>query len=147
MRGPFHDGVSHDGVSEAQRNPPSLSVPQGCTARKTWSVEFLDSSPTAALAAELHRCCVGLRQLPLHRVDGPVTDAAHAVSQALADALAELDGTRARPVPRLATSAAADQLAVVGHELLAGLGRRWDAERESVARQQLVELRRRLSSA
>lgn len=78
-----------------------------------------------------------LRHLGAIRLATPITgavtaaEAVHALSQELADAAADLSVERPAEVPRLGDHAAADQLAVVGRELLDAIAGRPDRDRVS----------------
>lgn len=85
-------------------------------------------APDAGLVRVLDRVIERLRilgparlQAPFPGRPGTVADAAHELSQQLADTTARLEGRPARPVPRLADHAAADQLAVLARDLLVAI--------------------------
>jgi hypothetical protein len=84
-----------------------------------------DDGPRAVLERELGRVATRLRGLSLERLQRPddqgVTAAGrtHDCAQHLADLAADAAGRRRRPVPKLAAHAAADQLAVTAHDVLA----------------------------
>jgi hypothetical protein len=87
------------------------------------------------------------RFLPLSRLDrvrpGEATspaDAVRSAAQALADLAADAEGEPRRPLPRLATHGLGDQLAVVGHDLIAA----GDAAALAVAHEVLTGVRRAL---
>ena len=88
-----------------------------------------------------------VRSLPLSRLertrpgeDAPPADAVRAGAQALADLAADAEGEPRRPLPRLATHGLGDQLAVVGHDLVAA----GDAAALAAAHEVLVGVRRAL---
>lgn len=90
-----------------------------------------DPAPTdpARLRLELGRCTNRLRSLPLARLSAPSAEGSRArlaarVAQRLVDLTATLQGPPARQLPLLPDHAAADVLAVVGHDLLAAVGER-----------------------
>lgn len=105
-----------------------------------------DLDPRAALTAETARVTDRLRGLALDRLtradDAGRTPAerARAAAQVLADLAASSAGRGPRTVPQLAPHAAADQVAVTAHDVLAEGDER--ALREALAT--LVELRRAL---
>ena len=84
-----------------------------------------DDDPRALLDRELGRVVDRLRGLSLERLnrpDGQGVSAAgrtHDCAQLLADVAADANGRPRRPVPVLAAHAAADQLAVMAHDVLA----------------------------
>lgn len=78
----------------------------------------------ARLKAELARVADRLTSLGPARLGRPAdagspADRAHATSQRLADLAAACAGRAVRPVPRLASHAAGDQLVVLGSDVLA----------------------------
>ncbi|TDE09139.1 hypothetical protein [Jiangella asiatica] len=88
------------------------------------------SKDAQALGRELERLVRELRRGD--RAVASVADAAHRLAQALADAAADARGDRRRPVPRLADHALADQVAVVGRELLDALAAGHEADLDAV---------------
>lgn len=78
-----------------------------------------DPDVAQAFSQELARTADWLRTIPLARLD-PVADRAHEVSQQLAGLAESLRGVAQAPiVPRLRPHASGDQIAVLGHDLLA----------------------------
>jgi len=83
------------------------------------------STPRQRLQADLTRTVDRLRTLGLARLEADFApeptraDAARRVAQHLADVTADLEGRPRRPLPVLGVQASGDQLAVVGHDLLA----------------------------
>ena len=113
------------------------------------------SSDSAALARELDRVADRLRVIgPRYAArDTPeaaaVLDGVRAAIQRLADLAADAEGLPRRVVPRLAPYALADQVLVLGHDLLvaAGAGPEGSTPEDpalSAGRDLLVELRRAL---
>ncbi|HET8615419.1 MAG TPA: hypothetical protein VFL94_07825 [Actinomycetales bacterium] len=84
-----------------------------------------DDEPRAKLERELDRVLGRLRGLSLERLQRPDASGAspaartNECSQHLADLAAEASGRDRRPLPVLAPHGAADQLAVVAHDVLA----------------------------
>ena len=76
---------------------------------------------TEQIAADVRRVADRLRSLSEARLVAGAADRSHATAQLLADAAATLEQVPARRLPRLGDLAAGDQLAVVGHDLLAAL--------------------------
>ena len=83
------------------------------------------STPRQRLQADLTRTVDRLRTLGLARLEADFApeptraDAARRVAQHLADVTADLEGRPRRPLPVLGVQGYGDQLAVVGHDLLA----------------------------
>jgi hypothetical protein len=82
----------------------------------------------AELTRQVERAVDRLRSLGPARLaastasGATVADEAHRLAQRLADLAADCEGRLRRPVPRLADTAVADQVAVTGADLLAALG-------------------------
>ena len=83
-----------------------------------------DDDPRAVLDRELDRVLSRLRGLSLERLQRPDDSGAspagraHDCAQRLADLAADAAGRQRRPVPELAAHGAADQLAVMAHDVL-----------------------------
>ena len=78
-----------------------------------------------SIEADVRRVSERLRSLSLARLSAGPAEASHALAQALADAVVRLEAGQGAPavrrVPRLADLASGDQVAVLGHDLLAAL--------------------------
>jgi hypothetical protein len=106
------------------------------------------------LDAQLGRTVDRLRTLGPARLAAPFepeptrAEAAHGVAQRLEDLVAELESREPMTLPRLADAAVGDQVAVLGHDLLAALRRGGGVGRgetvAGVAADLLLDLRRRL---
>lgn len=106
----------------------------------------MDVDQVAELARELDLLNRRLRDLGPARLAAPgqagaVADDARTLAQRLADAAAELLGEDPREVPRLGDHAVADQVAVVGRELLEALAGRHAIQQAAAIRRDVQALR------